>query len=96
MENLNDDIIKKFWNHVDKFDECWIWKGKLNSKSKYGLFRFRIKDKRYEFLAHRISMFLIGKCSERIYHYCKNTKCVNPLHLQPYTHNPQPIQNKQE
>tara|TARA_R110000868_G_scaffold391605_1_gene661829 strand:- start:115 stop:453 length:339 start_codon:yes stop_codon:yes gene_type:complete len=87
MENLNTEIIKKFWNHVKKTEDCWLWTSKTNSKSKYGLFRFRIKEKRFEFLAHRVSMFLEGKQQERIYHYCKNSLCVNPTHLAPHIQN---------
>lgn len=81
MEILNNDIIEKFWKNVDKSDSCWIWNSRTNSKSKYGVFRFRIKNKRFEFLAHKVAYFLDKKVDQRIFHKCKNTLCINPIHL---------------
>jgi len=81
MNFLNKDIIEKFWKNVDKSNSCWIWNSRTNSKSKYALFRFRVKNQRFELLAHKISYFLDKKIDQRIFHKCKNTLCVNPNHL---------------
>lgn len=81
MEILNNEIINKFWKKVDKSNSCWIWNSRKNSKSIYGIFRFRIKNERFELLAHKVAYYIDKKINERVFHKCKNTLCVNPDHL---------------
>lgn len=62
---------------------CWEWKTYLDQD---GYANLRSKKKIVK--AHRFSYEnFIGKIpkNREIDHLCKNTKCVNPLHLEPVT-----------
>lgn len=65
---------------------CWNWTAKIvGTKSRYGHFSFKSKW----IYAHRfIWEYYYGELSEEleIDHLCKNSICVNPLHLEPVTH----------
>lgn len=67
-----------YWN------ACWLWEGKLTgglSGKTYGYFN--------NGTAHRaVYVFAYGPIPPRmtIDHLCRNTKCVNPLHLEAVTH----------
>jgi hypothetical protein len=72
--------MERFWSKVNKTDNCWIWTGCLNEHG-YGQFRFNGKTSK----AHRVSYILsFGKIDNNLVidHLCKNTKCVNPEHLE--------------
>lgn len=75
--------ITKFWEKVDKTEDCWNWKAyKFNG---YGKFMVGEKYKKIPRLAHRISYVLYkGRISnnKQIDHLCRNRACVNPEHLQ--------------
>lgn len=80
---LESEIVVKFWSKVNKTENCWVWTGTLFSNG-YGLFIYKRKNK----LAHRISYFLNkGKIpKDRVLdHLCRNTRCVNPEHLEAVT-----------
>ena len=71
----------RFWEKVQKTDECWIWTGYLDDKG-YG--RFNIKN--VPKLAHRLSYeLIIGYEKNRLDHRCHIKNCVNPEHLRPVT-----------
>lgn len=75
---------QRFWPRVDKTDSCWVWRGQLNNQG-YGQFSIKKRHK----LAHRLSYeWTIGPIPEglELDHLCRNTKCVNPAHLEPVTH----------
>jgi hypothetical protein len=62
---------------------CWEWNKSL-SKQGYGT--FTANNKRYR--AHRATyMALVGDIPEGLVldHLCRNTRCVNPEHLEPVT-----------
>lgn len=75
----------KFWAKVERWgnDECWLWRGALNSKG-YGC--LGIGGKRW--LAHRIAYALSKGEPGRliIRHSCDNPRCCNPAHLLSGTH----------
>ncbi len=59
---------------------CWIWSGTTDS---YGYGVFKINRSMYK--AHRLSVALYrGYCDEdlTVDHLCRNTRCVNPDHLE--------------
>lgn len=80
--SLVDRFMKKVVAHSDG---CWIWTG-ATVRDKYG--EFKTPDKKAPVYAHRWSYEqFIGPIPEglTIDHLCRNTRCVNPKHLEPVT-----------
>ena len=79
--------MERFWGHVDKTNDCWIWRGKTN-KSGYGQFftgSVTTGDRKHV-MAHRMSWEMKnGPIPEGAYilHSCDNPPCVRPDHLRP-------------
>lgn len=72
-------LEQRFWERVEKTDECWNWVGTINS-SGYGLLPYRYKRIR----AHIVSYELhVSKVPDDlcVLHKCDNRKCVRPDHL---------------
>jgi hypothetical protein len=72
-------IRERFYNFVDKTEDCWLWKGA--TRTGYGLFRL---DGRM-LSAHRVSYVLENFTIPEgavIHHKCGNRLCVKPDHLQ--------------
>lgn len=66
------------WRLVDRTDSCWVWQGQ--TVKRYGKYAGRVVHRRfYEVLVGPIPTGL------EIDHLCRNTLCVNPLHLEPVT-----------
>lgn len=87
----------RFWRHVDKQDECWIWTGTVQNAG-YGLFRVGSKrdGTRRKVLAHRwayqdahgrMPLGVADHCCHnedltcRRGDACMHRRCVNPSHL---------------
>lgn len=82
-----EEVIKRFWLHVDKtpgfgpWGNCWRFTGKLNEDG-YG--QHSAGGPRWEIMAHRFSFW----CSHgdipaglMVLHNCDMPACVNPSHL---------------
>lgn len=81
MKRIRFDTQRRILSKFDRVDGCWIWKDK---PSRLGYGRINIGG-RIRF-AHRVvyEMF-IGKIPDGLVidHLCRNTRCVNPKHLEP-------------
>lgn len=73
---------QRFWEKVDKTSTCWLWTGGVSTG--YGFFNVAgSADKGY---AHRYAYeWLVGPIPDgmQLDHLCRNTRCVNPAHLEP-------------
>lgn len=80
---VTKENINNFWKRVEKTDNCWIWRGGVNSRG-YGNFAFRKNGKVINNRAHRFAYILSeGKVplNLMVCHKCNNPLCVRPDHL---------------
>ncbi len=83
---LSEKDLQRFYSKI-KINEktgCWEWQASLD-KNGYGIFEFKYK----RWKAHRFSLFSHGiKLIEgfEVDHLCRNSKCVNPEHLEQVIH----------
>jgi len=73
------DPVKRFWKHVNKTPDCWLWRRSTNAKG-YG--QFILPDG--PILAHRYAWQLTnGPVPDglSVLHRCDNPPCVRPDHL---------------
>jgi len=69
----------RFWAHVDRSGDCWLWRGALMTTG-YGAFHLHGK----RVLAHRLAYELLnGEITEglQVCHRCDVRACVRPDHL---------------
>lgn len=70
--------------HMPDRGPCWLWKGAKHNWKGYG----RVTINRRRYLAHRYAYHLwVGGLIDglEIDHLCRNTRCVNPQHLEQVT-----------
>lgn len=69
----------RFWESVSKTPACWVWDGPTDSRG-YPRFNFNGASDR----VHRLMWVKengIVPSGYRVYHRCRNRRCVNPKHL---------------
>lgn len=77
---MEEKDLRRFMSKVKQTDFCWEWLPKRNSRG-YGQFSLNGKTD----LCHRVSFrHFKGDIinGNQIDHLCRNTSCVNPVHLE--------------
>lgn len=82
---LSPEDSERFWARVSRRDDdCWLWTGAVNHNG-YGTFYMR-KPTPGSFRAHRITWKAangdVPKGFDLDHAVCRNTRCVNPAHLE--------------
>lgn len=82
IPQMDERLVTHFWNAVQKAEEgCWLWKRAVSVNGGYGVFSINCK----QFRAHRVAYSLTHgslRPDMSLDHLCRNTKCVNPAHLE--------------
>lgn len=78
-----ESLVAKFWGLVEKTDGCWLWRGPLFDRRKYGSYgAFRLDG---ETRAHRVAWILANATvipkGMIVMHTCDEPQCVRPDHL---------------
>lgn len=84
---VRPSVATRFWARVDADGDCWEWTGSLTGAG-YGMVAWREDGKVVQQNSHRFAWEqLVGPIPDGLTldHLCRNTKCVNPDHLEPVT-----------
>jgi hypothetical protein len=82
---IRGTVTDRFWAKVERGEDCWIWLGATDKKTKYGHFN----DNTRTWLVHRWAYTETnGAISPNMVvdHICRNRLCVRPAHLEAVSH----------
>jgi hypothetical protein len=77
---MTAELVRRFWDHVDKTGHCWRWTGRIGRGFGYGYLHVGRRMLR----AHRVSWELAhGPIADGLVvcHHCDTPACVRPAHL---------------
>jgi hypothetical protein len=83
------DTAERFWSHVDRSGDCWVWTGSLNHLGYARFFVTIAPRQRVSLGAHVWAWQMVnGPVPEgkELDHLCRNRACVRPDHLEAVTH----------
>jgi hypothetical protein len=89
LKVLDLTVAERFWIKVggerdtESVEDCWTWHGSINPDG-YGVFAFDGTSRpAHRFAYEALVESLPGDL--HLDHLCRNTRCVNPWHLDPVT-----------
>lgn len=86
MSRNRGSLFDRLWDRVLVGDGCWEWQGHTNRPDGYG--RIDVVN-RETYVVHRVVYVMLrGPIPDGLSldHLCRNTRCVNPDHLEAVTH----------
>lgn len=81
---MDQRVLNRFMQKIEKTDDCWLWTGGKNYKG-YGVFNVIIDGHFKARTAHRISYEHHHNTIPTglvVRHKCRSKHCVNPEHLE--------------
>jgi hypothetical protein len=75
----------RFWHKVDASGDCWLWTGARQVLPKGGPYGRIIREGKPVYAHRAVWWLMYGYWPTVIDHLCRNTLCVNPLHLEDTT-----------
>ena len=89
---VSKEELQRFWRRIKHDGECWIWTGakrcgraRNGNTQWYSTCTFKSKNESVHRLFYWAYKGKIAKGLE-LDHLCRNTLCVNPLHLEAVSH----------